>query len=65
MPSPKSPKRELIIAILGLGLAAFSAWSMKDRVRLVDIVTLFAGGVAAGVSLGTAIAKHRASKGAV
>lgn len=63
MSKPKSPKRELLIAILGLCLAAFSAWSMKDRVRLVDIITLFFGGVAAGVSLGSAIAKHRASKG--
>ena len=63
MPSAKSPKRELIIAFLGLGLAAFSAWSMKDRVRLVDILTLFVGGVAAGISLGIAITKHRAAKG--
>ena len=63
MPTPKSSKRELLIAILGLAIAATSAWSMKDRVRLVDIITLFFGGVAAGVSLGIAIARHRMPKG--
>lgn len=62
--SSKSPRKELIVALVGLAVALMSAWGMVDRVRLVDILTLFFGGLAAGVALGSAIAKVRAAKGA-
>jgi hypothetical protein len=58
----KGPRRELVIAVLGLLLAALGAWSARERVRTVDVITLFAGGVAAGVALGSAIQKVRAAK---
>lgn len=58
----KSPVKELVIAIAGLAVAMLSAWGMHDRVRLVDLLTLFFGGLAAGVALGSAIAKVRAAR---
>ena len=60
----KSPKKELIVACVGFAVALLSAWGMVDRVRLVDVLTLFFGGLAACVSLGLAIAKHKARKAA-
>ena len=64
MPSPKSPRKELLVAIAGLVVAAVAAWGMRERVRAVDLITLFAGGLGAGVALGVAISKVRAAKGA-
>ncbi|HVX88788.1 MAG TPA: DUF2759 family protein [Gemmatimonadales bacterium] len=58
----KSPVKELLVAVVGLVVALMSAWGMVDRVRLVDVLTLFFGGLAAGVALGSAIAKVRAAR---
>lgn len=63
-PRPKTPRRELIIAVIGLVVAFVSAWGMLDRVRAVDILALFAGGLSAGVALGVAITKVKAAKAA-
>lgn len=64
MPTPKDPRRELLVAVLGLVVAFAAAWGMRDRVRAVDIIGLFAGGLAAGVALGVAISKVRAGRAA-
>jgi hypothetical protein len=46
---------QLVAALFSTGLAVFSAAQMVDHVRRVDILLLFAGGFAAGVTLVTAI----------
>lgn len=58
----RGPRLELIGAVIGLMLACTSAWGMRDRVRAVDILALFAGGFGAGVALILAIVKLRAAR---
>lgn len=60
----RGPKLEVIGAIIGLVVAVASAWGMRDRVRAVDILALFAGGFGAGVGLILAITKLRAARAA-
>ena len=49
----------LIGAAAGLAVSLLSALQMIDHVRLVEIVTLFAGGMGAGVGLVKAVIDHR------
>jgi hypothetical protein len=49
----------LIGAAAGLAAGLLSALQMIDRVRLVDIVTLFAGGMGAGAGLVKAVIDYR------
>lgn len=49
----------LIGGLAGLAVSLLSALQMIDRVRLVDIVMLFAGGMSAGVGLVKAVIDHR------
>lgn len=42
---------QVFAALLSALVALVSALAMRDRVRLVDILGLFAGGMGAGVSL--------------
>ena len=49
-------------AVLSTVVAFAGALGMKDRVRLVDIVTLFAGGIGAGASLTAAVAARRRAR---
>ncbi|MEO8195334.1 MAG: hypothetical protein ABI689_01295 [Thermoanaerobaculia bacterium] len=42
---------QIIAGLLALGIALLAALGMRDRVRLVDILALFAGGMGAGVTL--------------
>src|SRR5690242_9450396 len=42
---------QLIGSLLSIVVAAAAALGMRDRVRMVDILALFAGGVGAGVAL--------------
>ena len=42
---------QLIGSLLAVVVAAAAALGMRDRVRMVDILALFAGGVGAGVAL--------------
>jgi hypothetical protein len=42
---------QIIGALLSVLVALTAALTMRDRVRLVDILALFAGGMGAGVSL--------------
>lgn len=58
MPSAKA-RVQLLAGIFSTGLALFSAVSLAGRIRLVDILTLFFGGFAAGVSLAYAIRNWR------
>lgn len=45
---------QLIGALLSLVVALTAALGMRDHVRLVDILALFAGGMGAGVGVATA-----------
>lgn len=51
----QSRSARIIVATLGIAVAAVSAFSMIGEVRLVDILLLFFGGFAAGASLVAAI----------
>jgi hypothetical protein len=42
---------QVLAALLSAWVALLSALAMRDRVRLVDILGLFGGGMGAGVSL--------------
>lgn len=44
-------RMQLIASLLSVVVAAAAALGMRDRVRLVDILALFAGGVGAGVAI--------------
>ena len=49
----------VVAAVAGATVALTSALQMQGRVRTVDILTLFAGGVGAGVGLVGAIVEFR------
>jgi hypothetical protein len=58
-----SVKRELVVAVLSIGISLASALTlMGHSARLVHILTIFAGGVGAGVSLGRAVERLRAER---
>ncbi len=46
-------------ALLSLVVALTAALGMRDRVRLVDILALFAGGMGAGVGVATVAREAR------
>ena len=50
---------QLIGAVLSVVVALTAALGMRDRVRLVDIVALFAGGMGAGVTIAMAAREAR------
>ena len=52
----------VVAAVAGATVAVMSALQMQGRVRTVDILTLFAGGVGAGVGLVGAIVEIRRSR---
>ncbi len=52
----------LISAIACLAVAALGAAQMLDRIRLVDILTLFVGGFGAGAGMVKAIIDFRAQR---
>jgi hypothetical protein len=45
--------------VLGALLSLFSAFMMRDHVRLVEIVELFFGGVGTGAGLASLIVQHK------
>ena len=49
----------LVIGVLSLGVAALAASRLVGQVRLVDVVTLFGSGFAAGAGLIGAIIRRR------
>lgn len=49
----------VIIAVVSLGVAALAASRLVGQVRLVDVMTLFGSGFAAGAGLVGAIIRRR------
>ncbi len=52
----------IMVAAAGLAVSLLSALQMVPHVRLVEIVTLFAGGMGAGVGLVKAVIDHRKAR---
>jgi hypothetical protein len=59
-------KLEIMVLVLSALLAVVSAVSMRDHVRLVEIVGLFGSGVGTGAGIAALVAgrRHRAARGA-
>ena len=53
----------LVIAVISFGVAALAASRLVGPVRLVDVLTLFGAGFAAGAGLIGAIIRRRQSRG--
>lgn len=53
---------QVVGAVLSVVVALSSALSMRDHVRLVDILTLFAGGMGTGVTIAQIAAATRAAR---
>ena len=49
----------IVIGVLSLGVAALAASRLAGQVRLVDVMTLFGSGFAAGAGLIGAIIRRR------
>jgi hypothetical protein len=66
MTKPLSGSARGRLKLVGAGLSVLvalaGALGMQDRVRLVDILTLFAGGMGAGVGLAGGAADFRAHR---
>src|SRR6185436_4114962 len=58
----KKPALALLAAVLSAAVGLIGALALKDRVRLVDIIQLFAGGAGAGAGIAAAIAVARGSR---
>lgn len=54
MNSARRVRLQFVGALLSLAVAFMAALGMRDRVRMVDILTLFAGGMGAGVTIAQA-----------
>ena len=52
-------KLALISTILGVALSLFSAFTMRDHVRLVEIVGLFFGGFGSGAGIARLVSTRR------
>jgi tellurite resistance protein TehA-like permease len=55
----------IVIAIVSIGLAALTASRMVPTMRLVDVLTLFGSGFAAGAGLIGAIIRRRYDRSSV
>ena len=53
---------QLIGSLLSVVVAVAAALGMRDRVRLVDILALFAGGLGAGVAIAQMAQAARAAR---
>ena len=52
-------KLSLLVTFLGLLSAVISAMSMRDHVRMVEIVGLFASGVGSGAGITAALVNRK------
>lgn len=63
--SPRIAARLTMLATLAsAAIALLGALAMRDRVRLVDILTLFFGGAGAGAGLVALVVQRRGHRGA-
>ena len=63
MKNTKIRKRlDIIGTMLGIFVAVIGAYQMIGKIRVVDIITLFFGGIGAGVGLVKTILDYRKSK---
>jgi hypothetical protein len=61
----RTARTDLLIALLSTAGAAISAFDMiGTTVRTVHVLTIFVGGLAAGISIGSARARLRAERAA-
>lgn len=59
----RSVKRELLGAVISLAVALFGAIDLIGHpARLVHVLTIFAGGLGAGVTLGRALDRFRVER---
>ena len=49
----------VLVAVLGLATSLLGALSLVPRVKLVEVLTVFAGGVGAGAALVAAVVEFR------
>ena len=54
----------LVAGIVGMLTAVMSGLALVPRVRLVEVVTVIAGGVGGGAALAVAVAQFRAARAA-
>ena len=59
------PALVLVAAILGIATSLFSALALVPRVRLVEVVTVFAGAVGGGAGLVWAVMEFRKARSSV
>ena len=52
----------VVAAVLGLAVGFLNAMQLSDRIRLVDIVSLYAAGMAAGAGLVKALVDLRRAR---
>jgi hypothetical protein len=52
----------VVAAVLGLAVGVLTAIQLSDRIRLVDIIGLYAAGMAAGAGLVKAMVDLRATR---
>jgi len=65
MGRPKSVRRELLVAVLASGIGIIGAVDLVGRpARTVQVLTIFFGGLGAGVALARAIDSVRAERAA-
>lgn len=59
-------KLEIMVLVLSALIAIVSAMSMRDHVRVVEIVGLFGSGMGTGAAIAALVARrrHRAGRGA-
>jgi hypothetical protein len=63
MPRPRTARRELISAFLSTAIGVFGALDLIGHpARMVHVLTIFAGGLGAGVSIARAIDRLRAER---
>ncbi len=61
-PKPLRPALVLVAALLGIATSFFGALALVPRVRLVEVVTVFAGAMGGGAGLVWAVVEFRKAR---